>query len=118
MSCSAFPRVVSGWTGERKLEFLTWNEMVWVSTRPVIVTVYVPAAIPVVSMLTLTVPLPSQTRHRGCSGRRWRRWRPPRRNGCSGPSTSASRAARRPRWPGAALGTVPPAAVIHGLSTR
>src|SRR5271169_5406984 len=33
--------------------------MVCVSRRPVIVTVHVPTAIPVVSMVTVTVPLPS-----------------------------------------------------------
>jgi hypothetical protein len=52
------PGAVSGWTGQ-PMWGMTRNEMVWVSTRPVIVTVYAPAAIPVVSMLTLTVPLPS-----------------------------------------------------------
>src|ERR1700735_2814001 len=57
-SGSAFPGVSSGWTDQPKWG-MTRNEMVWVSTRPVIVTVYTPTAIPVVSMLTLTVPLPS-----------------------------------------------------------
>src|SRR6185312_17142867 len=33
--------------------------MAWLSTRPVIVTVYVPGASPVVSMLAVTTPSPS-----------------------------------------------------------
>lgn len=33
--------------------------MVWVSSKPLIVTVYAPARMPVVSMLTVTFPLPS-----------------------------------------------------------
>src|ERR1700722_11034478 len=39
--------------------FCTWNEMDWLSSSPSIVTVYVPACMPVVSMLTETAPLPS-----------------------------------------------------------
>jgi hypothetical protein len=42
-----------------KLGFLTWNEIVCVSSIPVIVTVYVPTGNPVVSTLTVTAPLPS-----------------------------------------------------------
>jgi hypothetical protein len=38
---------------------MTWNEAVCVSRRPVIVTVYVSAAIPVVWMVTVTVPVAS-----------------------------------------------------------
>ena len=39
--------------------FVIWNEMVCDSRRPVTFTVYMPAAIPLVPMVTLTVPLPS-----------------------------------------------------------
>jgi hypothetical protein len=41
------------------LAFLTVNVMVCVSRRPVIVTVYVPVVIPVVSMVVVTANSPS-----------------------------------------------------------
>jgi hypothetical protein len=59
VSCGAFSRGRQPVDGLAEVGLLTWNERVWISRRPVIVTVYVPAAIPVVWTVTMTVPLPS-----------------------------------------------------------